>query len=83
MRSRTQYITIIQETARDIQEREIDDPVVLNVVSRLAQLLETHPELAGYREVFSALARAVGLWNYIKTILRKFRTNAMQSLPKQ
>ncbi|MGQ0445650.1 MAG: DEAD/DEAH box helicase [Beijerinckiaceae bacterium] len=57
--------SIIQETARDIQTRDIDDPEVLTVVPRLANLLETRPELAGYREVFSALARAVGLWNYI------------------
>lgn len=57
--------TIIHETARDIQTRDIDDPAVLNVVPRLAHLLETRPELANYREVFSALARAVGLWNYI------------------
>jgi Helicase conserved C-terminal domain/DEAD/DEAH box helicase len=57
--------TIIQETARDIQKSDIDDPAVLNVVPRLANLLETRPELASYREVFSALARAVGLWNYI------------------
>jgi hypothetical protein len=56
---------IIQETARDIQTRDIDDPAVLNVVPRLARLLETRSELASYREVFSALARAVGLWNYI------------------
>jgi hypothetical protein len=57
--------TIFQETARDIQSRDVDDPAVLTVVPRLASLLETRPELASYREVFSALARAVGLWNYI------------------
>lgn len=57
--------SIIQETARDLQVRDIDDPAVLTVVPRLANLLETRPDLAGYREVFSALARAVGLWNYI------------------
>jgi hypothetical protein len=57
--------SIIQETARDIQVRDIDDPAVLTVVPRLANLLETRPELSSYREVFSALARAVGLWNYI------------------
>ena len=57
--------SILQETAHDIQTRPIDDPAVLNVVPRLAQLLETRPELESYKEVFSALARAVGLWNYI------------------
>jgi len=55
----------LQETARDIQKLDIDDPGVLNVVPRLANLLEAHPELASYREVFSSLARSVGLWNYI------------------
>jgi late competence protein required for DNA uptake (superfamily II DNA/RNA helicase) len=57
--------SILQETARDIQKLDVDDPGVLNVVPRLANLLETRPELASYREVFSSLARAVGLWNYI------------------
>ncbi|MGJ0391781.1 MAG: DEAD/DEAH box helicase [Methylocystis sp.] len=57
--------SIIQETARDIQTRQSDDPAMLAVVPRLANLLDTRPELESYREVFSALARAVGLWNYI------------------
>jgi late competence protein required for DNA uptake (superfamily II DNA/RNA helicase) len=57
--------SILQQTAYEIQNREIDDPEVLSVVPRLANLLESHPELESYREVFSALARAVGLWNYI------------------
>lgn len=57
--------SILQETARDIHTREIDDPEVLNVVPRLANLLDSRPELQSYREVFSSLARSVGLWNYI------------------
>jgi hypothetical protein len=57
--------SILQETARDIQALQVDDPLVLSVVPRLANLLETRPELESYREAFSALARAVGLWNYI------------------
>src|SRR5262249_47622151 len=57
--------SILQESARDIQEREQDDPEVLSVVPRLAALIEERAELAGYRQAFSALARAVGLWNYI------------------
>jgi DEAD/DEAH box helicase len=57
--------SIIQDTARNIQSHDLDDPEVLTVVPRLADLIEKHPELADYREVFSALARAVGLWNYI------------------
>ena len=57
--------SIIQDTAHDIQRRPTDDPMVLNVVPRLAHLLEIKPELESYKEAFSALARAVGLWNYI------------------
>ncbi len=60
-----QVFSIIQETARDIQTHQSDDPSVLAVVPRLANLMDKRPELEGYREVFSALARAVGLWNYI------------------
>lgn len=62
---KNRVFSILQETARDIQKLDVDDPSVLNVVPRLAALLERHPELATYREVFSSLARAVGLWNYI------------------
>ena len=64
-RSKGAYFQSSRRTARDIQVRDIDDPAVLTVVPRLANLLETRPELSSYREVFSALARAVGLWNYI------------------
>lgn len=56
---------ILQDTARDIQVRDVDDPDVLNIVPRLANLIEIRPELSSYREAFSTLARSVGLWNYI------------------
>jgi len=56
---------ILQEAAHDVQTLAVDDPDLLNVVPRLAHLLETRPELDGYKEAFSAFARAVGLWNYI------------------
>ena len=62
---KNRVFSILQETARDIQKLDVDDPGVLNVVPRLANLLENRPELASYREVFSTLARSVGLWNYI------------------
>lgn len=62
---KNRVFSILQDTARDIQYLEVDDPAVLNVVPRLAGLLKTKPELASYKEVFSSLARAVGLWNYI------------------
>ncbi|ODM74995.1 DEAD/DEAH box helicase [Bradyrhizobium elkanii] len=69
--------SILQETARDIQTLDVDDPGVLTVVPRLANLLETRPELASYREVFSALARAVGLWNYIDKDAADYRDAAV------
>ena len=62
---KNRVFSILQETARDIQRLDVDDPDVLNVVPRLATLLENHTELESYREVFSTLARSVGLWNYI------------------
>src|SRR5262245_42313213 len=62
---KSRVFAILQETARNIQTLDVDDPDVLNVVPRLANLLDSHPELASFREVFSTLARSVGLWNYI------------------
>ncbi|WP_047309036.1 DEAD/DEAH box helicase [Rhodopseudomonas palustris] len=62
---KNRVFAILQDAARDIQKLELDDPDLLSVVPRLAGLLESKPELASYREVFSSLARAVGLWNYI------------------
>jgi ATP-dependent helicase YprA (DUF1998 family) len=57
--------SIFQETARALQERDPDDPSVLGVVPRLAALLEQRSGLDTYKEAFGALARSVGLWNYI------------------
>lgn len=42
-----------------------EDPRLLEVVPRLADLIATRPELDSFREAYSALARATGLWNYI------------------
>ena len=58
--------SLLQQTALEIQNRESDDPEVLSVVPRLAALIDEKLELSSYREVFSALARSVGLWNYIE-----------------
>jgi len=57
--------SIIQEASRAIQSVASDDPDLLAVVPRLADLIAEHPDLDGYRELHSSLARAVGLWNYI------------------
>lgn len=56
---------ILQEAAVAIHERESDDPGVLSLVPRLASLIERKDELSSYAEPFGALARSVGLWNYI------------------
>lgn len=56
---------IMQQAWVAINAGEPDDPALLQVVPRLADLIPVRPELAQMREPFSALARAVGLWNYI------------------
>src|SRR5689334_13708737 len=56
---------ILQRTSQELQTGDIDDPVILGVVPRLAELIENRPELASFAEAFSALARSTGLWNYI------------------
>ena len=57
--------SIFQRLSGDIQALGLDDPLVLESVPRLAELLEANQELESFREPFSALARATGLWNYI------------------
>ncbi|MCM2573074.1 DEAD/DEAH box helicase [Achromobacter xylosoxidans] len=56
---------ILQKAAISIQEGDADDPRLLEVVPRLADLFLSKPELDGLREALSSLARATGLWNYI------------------
>lgn len=56
---------ILQGAAATIQEEGADDPRLLEVVPRLAELFSTNSELKDLREAFSSLARATGLWNYI------------------
>jgi hypothetical protein len=65
MALKERVFSIFQDSARAIQERDADDPAVLGVIPRLAALMEDRSELNGYKEAFSALARSVGLWNYI------------------
>lgn len=57
--------SILQEAGARIQMSPSDDPELLAVVPRIAELLEQRKELKSYQEAFSALARSVGLWNYI------------------
>jgi len=51
---------ILQQAALEIQNGEMDEPSLLAVVPRLAELIEKKPDLKGFREVLSALARSVG-----------------------
>ena len=60
---KNRVFSILQETALEIQTHQSDDPAVLNVVPRLATLLDQRPELDSFREAFGSLARSVGLWN--------------------
>jgi hypothetical protein len=57
--------SFFQRLSSDLQTVGSDDPAVLESVPRLAELLESKEELGSFREPFSALARATGLWNYI------------------
>lgn len=56
---------ILQDAAATIQQHGTDEPRLLEIVPRLADLLSSRPELNDFREAFSSLARATGLWNYI------------------
>jgi len=59
---------VLQAASFAIQSTDTDDPSLLEVVPRLADLLDTHPEeLLSYRPLVSSLARSTGLWNYIDT----------------
>ncbi len=56
----------IKEASHAVQTYPEDDPKILEVVPRLADLINANDEvLGGYRELVSSLARATGLWNYI------------------
>jgi hypothetical protein len=57
--------SFFQRLSADLQTVGSDDPAVLESVPRLAELLDDKVELDSFREPFSALARATGLWNYI------------------
>lgn len=61
---KSRVFAIIRDASMQLQASE-DDPKVLEVVPRLAELLPKRAELASYRQLFSSLARATGLWNYI------------------
>jgi reverse gyrase len=60
-----EVFSILQQASLSVQTDDVDDPELLAIIPRLAALIEKKPELQNYREVLSALARSVGLWNYI------------------
>jgi hypothetical protein len=60
-----EVFSILQQTSSELQTSDIDDPNVLGVIPRLAELMESREELATFGEAFSAVARSAGLWNYI------------------
>jgi ATP-dependent helicase YprA (DUF1998 family) len=62
---KNQVFSILYETSCSLQEEASGEPQMLEVVPRLAQLIDTREELGSFREAFSALARSLGLWNYI------------------
>lgn len=65
-RLRAKLFQLLQASSRDVQATSGNDTVtVTSLVPRLASLLEGRPDLADFWAPFSALARAVGLWNYI------------------
>lgn len=60
-----EVFSIIHEASSVVQTGAPDDPELLAVVPRLADLIGERAELSGFREIHSSLARSVGLWNYI------------------
>lgn len=59
---------VLQAASFAIQSADADEPNLLEVVPRLFNLLDAHPEeLVTFRPLVSSLARSTGLWNYIET----------------
>jgi len=57
--------SIMREASLNLNAGNSEDPSILEIIPRLAELVPIRPELESFREAFSALARATGLWNYI------------------
>jgi len=57
--------SILREAALSLNSLSSDDPDLLEIVPRLADLIAVRDELGSFRQAYSALARATGLWNYI------------------
>jgi hypothetical protein len=57
--------SLLQSASLAIQNSEVDEPTLLEVVPRLADVINERPELETFKEPFSSRARSTGLWNYI------------------
>lgn len=62
---RIKIFRIMQAVSYGINDGQADDPELLGVVPRLADLIYSSSELQDFLEPYSAMARATGLWNYI------------------
>ena len=62
---KSRLFSILQDIAVEIQQTERDDPVVLATVPRLIEIIRFREDLATFNAPLNALARSVGLWNYI------------------
>ena len=60
-----QVFGVLRRASLLLHAGDDDDPILLETVPRLARMIEANEELSGFKEIFSALARASGLWNYI------------------
>ena len=81
---RRELFGILQEAASEIQFADSDEnPRLLEVVPRMAALLEREPTLQDFWEPFSSLARAVGLWNYIPPSLADDRERLLAEFMSQ
>ncbi|MFC6495497.1 hypothetical protein [Ancylobacter dichloromethanicus] len=57
--------SILRSASLEVNNPERSDAILLPIIPRLADIIANNYELKNYREPFSALARAAGLWNYI------------------
>ena len=73
---KNQVFSILYETSCSIQEEALGEPQMLEVVPRLAQLIDAREELTSFREVFSALRVP---WDYGTTSIATLRISAMAS----
>ena len=62
---KAKIFAIMQQVSYELQSGVEDDPEILSVVPRLADIIYGSEDLNDLYEPYSAMARATGLWNYI------------------